>query len=323
VSTVKSTYKFHKYADLYPLASEEELSRLTDDIKQNGLANPIVITFADGCERIVDGRNRYLACERAGVEPKCIDWWRARYPFGYSYAPGVKPYGRNEKYHGQEGFEDDLLMWVVAQNSHRRHLSQDQLKMVVAKVAESFKEIANQRKLATLKKGDARPDPVTATVAATGTAIQQAIKATGFKGSERSVADAVKVQKESPELAAKVSAGEMTVNAAKKELSPKPIPPSIAPEYIPETLEGEKALSDFLKNLQAITKILTPLTSILKKKEKFTLKTPEEHRLICYIREELCHIHSAAYFDSQSTFYRRAYQSLSIKGRKPFEPPYA
>jgi hypothetical protein len=91
--------------------------------------------------------------------------------------------------------------------------------MVVAKVAESFKEIANQRKLAALKKGDARPDPVTATVAVTGTAIKQAIEATGFRGSERSVADAVKIQKESPELAAKVSAGEMTVNAAKNLLT--------------------------------------------------------------------------------------------------------
>jgi hypothetical protein len=100
--------------------------------------------------------------------------------------------------------------------------------MVVAKVAESFKEIANQRKLAALKKGDARPDPVTATVAVTGTAIKQAIEATGFRGSERSVADAVKIQKESPELAAKVSAGEMTVNAAKNLLTK----PSKSPEFI-------------------------------------------------------------------------------------------
>jgi ParB-like nuclease family protein len=235
VSTVKSTYKFHKYADLYPLASGEELSRLTEDIKKNGLANPIVITFSDGCERIVDGRNRSIACERAGVEPQFIQWQYARDPLKGCYDQKHKPYGRNEESWGtNDEFEDELLMWVVAQNSHRRHLSQDQLKMVVAKVADSFKEIANQRKLAALKKGDARPDPVTATVAATGTAIQQAIKATGFTGSERSVADAVKVQKESPELAAKVSAGEMTVNAAKNLL------PKAEPNLSPKQAKGEQ-----------------------------------------------------------------------------------
>jgi hypothetical protein len=207
------SYTFHKYADLYPLATEEELQRLTTDITENGLANPIVLY--DG--KILDGRNRFICCQRAKVEPHFQEIFDI---------PGVEDGIRylpedtcDENGECTEEQNDKLaLHWVISQNSHRRHLSQDQLKMVVARVAESFKELANQRKLAGLKKGTTRPDPVTATVAATGTAIKQAIQATGFKGSERSIADAVKVQKESCALAAKVSSGEISVNKAKKQL---------------------------------------------------------------------------------------------------------
>ncbi len=291
-----TTYKFHKYADLYPLASEEELSRLTEDIKKYGLANPIILI--DG--EILDGRNRYFACQRAKVEPHFQNWSGVCSPDDYERVTGDE----NDSY-----IETALLRWVISQNSHRRHLSTSQLAMVAAKVAKIFEEDAKKRQLA------GKADPVA--ILQQGRSSEQAAKVVGGV-SERTVCDAIKVQKESPKLAAKVSAGEITVNAAKKQLSPKspkPIPPSIAPEYTPETLEGEKALSDFLKNLQAITKRLTPLTSVLKKKEKFMLKTTEEHDLICQISWELRDIHSAAYVDSQSTFYKRAYLSSRIKRR--------
>jgi ParB-like chromosome segregation protein Spo0J len=57
----------HPLADLFPMMSKQELQALADDIKANGLREPIRIT-ADG--EIVDGRNRYKACEIAKVEPR-------------------------------------------------------------------------------------------------------------------------------------------------------------------------------------------------------------------------------------------------------------
>lgn len=57
--------KTHWVADLYPL-KEEDVAALAEDIKVNGQIAPIK-ALKDG--RIIDGRNRWLACEKAGVEP--------------------------------------------------------------------------------------------------------------------------------------------------------------------------------------------------------------------------------------------------------------
>jgi len=57
--------KTHWVADLYPL-NMDDVAALADDIKANGQIAPIK-ALKDG--RIIDGRNRWLACERIGVEP--------------------------------------------------------------------------------------------------------------------------------------------------------------------------------------------------------------------------------------------------------------
>jgi hypothetical protein len=63
-----STLKTHWVADLYPL-NEADVEALAKDIKANGQMAPIK-ALKDG--RIIDGRNRWLACERAGV-PVAVD----------------------------------------------------------------------------------------------------------------------------------------------------------------------------------------------------------------------------------------------------------
>jgi ParB-like chromosome segregation protein Spo0J len=60
-----SKLKAHPYADLFPMMTSLELEALTADIKENGLHHPVVLYHGE----ILDGRNRLLACERAGVEP--------------------------------------------------------------------------------------------------------------------------------------------------------------------------------------------------------------------------------------------------------------
>ena len=58
--------EFHPIADLFPLLKGEVLHKLVADIQQNGLLEPLLV---DAERRIIDGRNRYLACLEAGVEP--------------------------------------------------------------------------------------------------------------------------------------------------------------------------------------------------------------------------------------------------------------
>ena len=56
----------HPAAALFPLVEVEspEFGQLVGDIREHGLLQPIVL--CDG--KILDGRNRYRACQRAGFE---------------------------------------------------------------------------------------------------------------------------------------------------------------------------------------------------------------------------------------------------------------
>lgn len=60
----------HPDAAIFPMMSADELADLAEDIKVNGQRFPIVIAKYEDREVIIDGRNRYEACEIAGVEPK-------------------------------------------------------------------------------------------------------------------------------------------------------------------------------------------------------------------------------------------------------------
>ena len=56
----------HPAAELFPMLDDARLAELAADIRENGLREPI--QMLDG--RIVDGRNRYRACQMAGITPQ-------------------------------------------------------------------------------------------------------------------------------------------------------------------------------------------------------------------------------------------------------------
>jgi hypothetical protein len=97
-----ASYKDHRLAELFPLLSQPKLREMAEDIREKGLLLPI--TLYEG--KILDGRNRYRACNMAGVEP------------------------RFEEYTG-----DDPLGFVVSLNLPRRHLNESQRATIAAKLA--------------------------------------------------------------------------------------------------------------------------------------------------------------------------------------------
>lgn len=96
--------KFHPIADIFPLMNDEELRQLTADIEMHGQREKIIVFD----NRIIDGRNRFLACERLGIETEVFIY---------------------------EGDESRILDFVVSLNLHRRHLSESQRALVAARLA--------------------------------------------------------------------------------------------------------------------------------------------------------------------------------------------
>jgi len=105
-------FEVHPIAALFPMLPADELKDLADDIAERGLLDPIVVDCASAVLDndgqviegvILDGRNRYAACQIAGVTPQ----------FAFYDS-------------------DDLDGFVLAVNIARRHMSKGQRAMVVA-----------------------------------------------------------------------------------------------------------------------------------------------------------------------------------------------
>ena len=94
--------EFHPAASIFPQLACVELDDFVKDVKEHGLREPI--WTLDG--KILDGRNRYRACVKAGVTPMFREW------------TGTDP-----------------VAFVLSMNVHRRHLSVSQRAMVAAQVA--------------------------------------------------------------------------------------------------------------------------------------------------------------------------------------------
>jgi ParB-like chromosome segregation protein Spo0J len=97
--------EFHPVANAFPLIEGEKFDEFAESIRVNGLRNPIW-RHKDG--RIIDGRNRYLACLKVGVEPR------------------MKTF---------EGSDEELVPFVLTQNMDRRHLTDSQRAMAASELA--------------------------------------------------------------------------------------------------------------------------------------------------------------------------------------------
>ncbi len=93
----------HEIARLFPPMTAVEFEAFKANIAEHGLREPIW-TYRG---KIIDGRNRYLACTELGIAPVYREW----------------------------NGEGSLLEFVLSLNLHRRHLDQSQRAMVAARIA--------------------------------------------------------------------------------------------------------------------------------------------------------------------------------------------
>jgi ParB-like chromosome segregation protein Spo0J len=177
--------EFHSLANIFPMMDAESLQSLSDDIKQHGLHESILVYEG----KILDGRNRYRACNMAGVDPDF------------------------DTYDG-----DDPLSFVISRNLKRRQLTPGQLAFVALKIKDIEAERAKERQRV---HGGTAPGKKANTAANLGGSVASdardlAAKQVGV--SHGYVTDAEKVRREAPELENKVVAGEVTLPQALREI---------------------------------------------------------------------------------------------------------
>ena len=102
--------RWHQYADLFPWIEGQAFRELVEDVRKNGVIEPIV--FYEGA--VLDGRNRYMAARELGIAYPRVEY------------DGTDPLG-----------------FVIAKNLTRRHLTESQ-RGLVAKRLETLKHGDNQ-----------------------------------------------------------------------------------------------------------------------------------------------------------------------------------
>jgi pyruvate/2-oxoglutarate dehydrogenase complex dihydrolipoamide acyltransferase (E2) component len=94
--------RIHPHANIFPMLEEKELLEMAESIKANEQQNRIVMYQG----AILDGRNRWVACQLAGKKPRIIEMQ-----------------------------EVDPLTFVITQNLQRRHLDTVQRSLIAEQIA--------------------------------------------------------------------------------------------------------------------------------------------------------------------------------------------
>lgn len=179
----------HPISQILPMEDMINLTSLADSIKANGQREAIVLFEG----KILDGNNRYRACEIAGTTPIFREW-------GSHPADGTSP-----------------AHFVKDKNFHRRHLTVGQK----ATAAEEFFALFEAEAHAAADLDAARQTPLGATGAAPTKAPTRKQAAASFGTSERSVERAATVKKNDPQGFNDLKAGKTTLSAAEKKAKEK------------------------------------------------------------------------------------------------------
>jgi hypothetical protein len=189
--------EFHAAAQQFPLLSEERLKELAEDIRHHGQQEAILML--DG--KILDGRNRYLACLKAGVEPDFK-----------GLSENVNPYS-----------------YVWSRNGERRDLTQDQRYLIWKScsqrsgewdaIHEHLQERANASRSETLK-GNAQGTPTVCGQTSTNSRNRGSIElATASKTNRGSVERMERLHRERPDLAEQLKDGKISSADAMREIT--------------------------------------------------------------------------------------------------------
>src|SRR5262245_7254134 len=151
----RDVLKIHPAAELFPLMPPDELKALGEDIKKNGLTSSIATTPDN---QLLDGRNRLDAMEMVGIE--------------FKFAHGANGLFRIEV--GTDGLywpdivKSDPYAYVISANIHRRHLTAEQKRELIAKLIKATPEKSDRQIAEAVKASPTTVGTVRTKMEATG-----------------------------------------------------------------------------------------------------------------------------------------------------------
>jgi|SRR5215813_3158536 len=149
----RDVIKVHPAADLFPMLPEDELRKLGEDIKTNGLQEKVLLWRDAAGERyVVDGRNRLDAMEAVGLDTLKdnhlnLDLYDAAW-------------NRSE--------DVDVYAYIISKNIRRRHLTKEQQADLIVKVMKAdevarrgaeYADILSLKKISQRLRGLSPPSP--------------------------------------------------------------------------------------------------------------------------------------------------------------------
>ncbi len=182
--------QYNDLANIFPMMSNDEFAALVEDIRSNGQLTPILID-QDG--KILDGRNRWRACQHIGIQPK------------------VKTVDSKE----------NLVNLVLSLNLHRRHLSSSQKAVVALSILPLLQVEAKKRqqlaggdkKNSNYKQPTTLPQNFEEAKKTDGEAAEIAAKLAGTN--RQFLYDVKKIAAKSPNLIQNIRDGEINIRDAK------------------------------------------------------------------------------------------------------------
>jgi hypothetical protein len=180
--------KYHPIANVWPMMTDEQIQELAEDIRSNGQLNPVWLYEG----QILDGRNRWAACQIAGVEPQ------------------------TKEYKG-----DEPTAFAVALNDRRRHCTKSVLAAVGLDLLPFFAADAKRRQKES-GKINGRGQKVKQKVAEPKRQQSRDEAAAAVGVNRQYIQDAKKVKAADQATFEKVKNGKMSLQDAKREVAKKP-----------------------------------------------------------------------------------------------------
>ncbi|MCE9555921.1 MAG: ParB N-terminal domain-containing protein [Planctomycetes bacterium] len=188
-ATITTEPPFHVAAALFPLLEGQEFADLVEDIRANGQSVPVEFLG----DQIIDGRNRWRACQQLGFDVRRKD-----------LSPSDVP---------------DPVRYVLSLNLTRRHLTDSQRAMIGAKALEIFKQQAKARQKQHGQTAPGKKKTLPANVPGVSGDARDAAGA-AVKVSGKSIDAAARVLASGkPSVVQAVEAGQLSVHAAARSLA--------------------------------------------------------------------------------------------------------